>query len=126
MAKTRKTPGRRPKTAAAAAKKGPGVQLTEGDRDLLRRLSERTGMQAQEVLERALAGYAATAAPGMPLHPEPARNTRKGEPPQKLFLSVDGRPEVAVDKTEFVLGSGEGLALQLDLPRLSPRHARTR
>src|SRR5437763_1413276 len=87
MAKTRKTPGRRPKTAAASAKKAPGVELTEGDRDLLRRLSERAGVEAQEVLERALAGYAATAAPGMPLHPEPARNAGKGEPPQKLFLS---------------------------------------
>ena len=124
MAKMRKTLGRRPKAPAAAAKKAPGVQLTEGDRDLLRRLSERTGLQAHEVLERALAGFAASAAPGMPLHPELARKVRKGEPPQKLFLSVDGRPEVEVDKTEFVLGSGEGVDLRLDLPLISPRHAR--
>jgi len=122
MAKMRKTLGRRPKAPAAAPKKAPGVQLTEGDRDLLRRLSDRTGLQAHEVLERALAGYAASAAPGMPLHPEPARKIRKGEPPQKL--SVDGKPEVEVDKTEFVLGSGEDVDLRLDLPLISPRHAR--
>src|SRR2546430_826229 len=124
MAKMRKPLGRRPKAPAAAPKKAPGVQLTEGDRDLLRRLSDRTGLQAHEVLERALAGYAASAAPGMPLHPEPARKVRKGEPPQKLFLSVDGKPEVEVDKTEFVLGSGEDVDLRLDLPLISPRHAR--
>src|SRR5438874_12516233 len=109
MVKTRKTPGRRPKTAAASAKKAPGAELTEGDRDLLRRLSERTGLQAQEVLERALVGYVATAAPGMPLHPEPARKVRNGAPSQKLFLIVDRRSEVAVDKTVFVLGSRAGV-----------------
>src|SRR5207245_1884096 len=83
----------------------------------------RTGLQAHEVLERALAGFAASAAPGMPLHPELARKVRKGEPPQKLFLSVDGKPEVEVDKTEFVLGSGEDVELRRHVPLIRPRPA---
>jgi len=124
MVKTRKTLGRRTKAAPAAPKKAARVQLTEGDRDLIRRLAERTGLEARVVVERALSAYAAAAAPGMPLHAEPARKVRKGEPGQKLFISVDGKPEVEIDKTEFVLGSGEGVDLRLDLPLISPRHAR--
>ena len=76
------------------------------------------------VVERALSAYAAAAAPGMPRHAEPARKPHKGAPGQKLFISVDGKPEVEIDKTEFVLGSGEGVDLRLDLPLISPRHAR--
>jgi hypothetical protein len=124
MAKTRKTLGRRAKGASAAAKKAPRLQLSEGDRDLIRRLSERTGLEAPVVLERALTAYAAAAAPGMPLHAEPARKVRKALAGQKLFISVDGKPEVEIDKSEFVLGSGEGVDLRLDLPLISPRHAR--
>src|SRR5205807_8578298 len=71
-----------------------------------------------------LSAYAAAAAPGMPLHAEPARKVRKGEPGQKLFISVAGKPEVEIDKTELVLGSGEGVDLRLDLPLISPRPAR--
>jgi hypothetical protein len=124
MAKTRKTLGRRTK-AAPAPKKPERVQLLEPERDLIRRLSERTGLDPRVVLERALASYAAAAAPGMPLHPEPARKARKGAPPdQQLFLSVDGKPEIEIDKPEFVLGSGPGVDLRLDLPLISPRHAR--
>ena len=79
----------------------------------------------REVIERALAGYAAAVAPGMPLHPEPPRKGKTGEPPpQRLFLSVDGKPEIEVDKSEFVMGSGEDVDLRLDLPLISPRHAR--
>jgi hypothetical protein len=110
--------------SAGAAKTPVRMQLDDKDRDLIRRLSERTGLEPAVVLERALSAYAAAAAPGMPVHPEPPRKARKGEPPQKLFLSVDGKPEVEVDKTEFVLGSGEGVDLRLDLPLISPRHAR--
>jgi hypothetical protein len=123
MAKTRKTLGRRTK-AAPPPKKAARVQLLEPERDLLRRLAERTGLPPQVVLERALASYAAAAAPGMPLHPEPARKARKGATDQKLFLSVDGKPEIEIDKSEFVLGSGPGVDLRLDLPLISPRHAR--
>src|SRR6267143_681549 len=43
---------------------------------------------------------------------------------QRLFLSVDGRPEIEVDRTEFILGSAEGVDLRLDLPLISLRHAR--
>jgi FHA domain len=124
MAKARKTLGRRTKAAAPAPKKASRVQLTEEDRDLIRRLAQRTGLEARVVVERALAAYAAAAAPGMPLHAEPARKVRKGAPGQRLFLSVDGKPEVEIDKSEFVLGSGEGVDLRLDLPLISPRHAR--
>lgn len=127
MPKTRKTLGRRTKAAAkpAPASRKTAVQLSDPDRDLIRRLAERTSLTPREVLERALAGYAAAVAPGMPLHPEPPKKGKKGEPPpQKLFLSVDGKPEIEVDKSEFVLGSGEGADLRLDLPLISPRHAR--
>ena len=127
MAKTRKTLGRKPKAPArpaTAGKKAP-VQLSDDDRDLIRRLVERTSLTAREVVERALAGYAAAVAPGMPLHPKPPVKGKKGEPPpQKLYLSVDGKPEIEVDKREFVLGSGEDTDLRLDLPLISPRHAR--
>ena len=127
MAKTRKTLGRKPaaKASRAAAPKKTALQLTDDDRDLVRRLSERSGLSPRDIVERALAGYAAAVAPGMPLHPAPPRKGKKGEPPpQKLFLSVDGKPEIEVDKAEFVMGSGEGVDLRLDLPLISPRHAR--
>jgi hypothetical protein len=111
------------KTGKAAAKKS--VALTEEDLELIGRLSERTGLLPREVIERALAGYAASVAPGMPLHPPPLPKGKKGEPPpQKLFLSVDGKPEIEIDKSEFVLGSGPDVDLRLDLPLISPRHAR--
>ena len=37
---------------------------------------------------------------------------------------MDGKPEIEVDKSEFVLGSGPDADLRLDLPLISPRHAR--
>lgn len=125
----KKTLGRRAKAKAApaktpAAKPAPRLQLSEPERDLIRRLSERTGLEPHTVLERALQSYAAAAAPGMPLHPEPPRKLRKGEKGPKLFLSVDGKPEIEVEKSEFVLGSGPEADLRLDLPLISPRHAR--
>jgi hypothetical protein len=139
MAKTtRKTLGRRAKVApekkppsasdkrrppASEKKAPPRWQLTDGQRELVDRLSDRTGLEASQVLERALSGYAAAAAPGMPLHVEPPRKGEKVTG-QKLFLSVDGKPEIEVDRTEFVLGSAEGVDLRLDLPLISPRHAR--
>jgi hypothetical protein len=129
MAKTSKTLGRKPSPKAArpgAAKKAAArLQLSDEDRDLVQRLSERTGLSARDVVDRALAGYAAAVAPGMPLHPAPPRKGKKGEPPpQKLYLSVDGKPEIEVEGSEFVMGSGEGVDLRLDLPLISPRHAR--
>ena len=127
MAKTRKTLGRKPaaKASRPAVPRKAALQLTDDDRDLVRRLSERNGLSPRDIVERALAGYAAAVAPGMPLHPAPPRKGKKGEPPpQKLFLSVDGKPEVEIDKPEFVMGSGENVDLRLDLPLISPRHAR--
>ena len=123
MAKTtRKTLGKRSK--APPAKKPPSrLQLTEAHRELILRLSDRTGLGPEMVIERARAGYAAAAAPGMPLHVEAVPKGRKVAG-QKLFLSVDGKPEIEVDRTEFVLGSAEGVDLRLDLPLISPRHAR--
>ena len=104
----------------------PRVALSDEDLELIQRLSERTSLLPREVLERALSGYAASVAPGMPLRPSPPpKKGKKGEPPQqKLFLSVDGKPEIEVDKSEFVLGSGPDVDLRLDLPLISPRHAR--
>ena len=124
----KKTLGRKKPAAAAKPKKAapkPRLQLSDADLDLVERLAERTRLLPHEVLERALAGYSAAVAPGMPLHPEPPKKGKKGEPPpQKLFLSVDGKPEIEVDKSEFVMGSGEETDLRLDLPLISPRHAR--
>lgn len=124
----KKTLGRKkppaPKKPGKASPKKP-LQLADEDRELIGRLSERTALTPREVLERALAGYAAAVAPGMELHPAPPRKGKKGEPPpEKLFLSVDGKPEVEVDKSDFVLGSGPEADLRLDLPLISPRHAR--
>ena len=128
---SKKTLGKKPAAAKAPAPKKPKagkalqLALSPEDEDLVRRLCERTALTPREVLERALAGYAAAVAPGMPLHPPPVVKGRKGEPPpQKLFLSVDGKPELQIDKAEFVLGSGEETDLRLDLPLISPRHAR--
>lgn len=121
----KKTLGRKARPAAAKKVKQPRLQLTDADRGLVQRLSERTSLTPREVLDRALAGYAAAVAPGMALHPEPPRKGKKGQPPpQKLFLSVDGKPEVEVAQREFVLGSGPDTDLRLDLPLISPRHAR--
>jgi hypothetical protein len=127
MAKTPRTPAKRsrsPAGKAPAARSPAPLQLSDPERDLIRRLSERTGLEPHVVVERALVSYAASAAPGMPLHEEPARKPRKGEKGQKLFLSVDGKPEIEIDKSEFVLGSAAGVDLRLDLPLISPRHAR--
>jgi hypothetical protein len=121
MARARK-PAPKPK---AKARRETPLQLNDEDRDLIRRLCERTALLPREVLERALAGYAAAVAPGMALRPVPVPKGKKGQPPShKLFLSVDGKPEIAVEKSEFVLGSGEDTDLRLDLPLISPRHAR--
>lgn len=131
MAKTptRKTIGRRkppaPSTARAPAAKKGKLELTDGMKELIGRLSERIGLMPREVLERALAGYAASAAPGMPLETPPKPRGKSASPTHKLFLSVDGKPEIEISQTEFVLGSGaEGVDLRLDLPLISPRHAR--
>jgi hypothetical protein len=123
----KKTLGRKSRPAPAAKKsskpKRPG--LSDADVDLVMRLAERTSLLPADVVERALAGYSAAVAPGMPLHPEPPKKGKKGQPPpQKLWLSVDGKPEIEVGKNDFVLGSGEGVDLRLDLPLISTRHAR--
>jgi len=124
MAKTtRKTLGRRTKPSPAKKPPPSRLQLTDAHRELILRLSDRTGLEPEMVLERALATYAAAAAPGMPRHVEPVPKGGKVSG-QKLFLSVDGKPEIEVDRTEFVLGSAEGVDLRLDLPLISPRHAR--
>ncbi len=113
------------RSGGAATGRGRSLQLADEDRDLVHRLSARTGLSGREVLQRALAGYAAAVAPGMPLHPVVPKEGKKGEPPpQKLFLSVDGKPEIEVQQSEFVMGSGEDVDLRLDLPLISPRHAR--
>jgi hypothetical protein len=121
----KKTLGRkaRPKAKAVAKKRKP--ELSAADRELVLRLAERTSLLPAEIVERALAGYAAAVAPGMPLRAPQVPKGKKGAPPsQKLFLSVDGKPEIEIHDAEFVLGSGEDADLRLDLPLISPRHAR--
>jgi hypothetical protein len=119
--------GEKPSRRAARPPQPPRrkVELTDGDKQLVQRLSDKTGLVPREIIERALAGYAAAVAPGMPLEPPPKPKGRSVTPTQSLFLSVDGKPEVEVKQSEFVLGSGaEGVDLRLDLPLISPRHAR--
>lgn len=121
----KKAPAAAPKASKVSKRKGAQVELGDDDLDLVRRLAERTALTPREVIERALAGYSAAVAPGMPLHPQPPRKGKKGEPPpQKLYISVDGKPEIEIDQSEFVMGSGEDVDLRLDLPLISPRHAR--
>jgi hypothetical protein len=125
----KKTLGRKPgpKAAPARARKKAARKpaLTDGDLELVERLADRTGLLAADIIERALASYAAAVAPGMPLRAPVVPKGKKGAPPlQKLFLSVDGKPEIEIDRSDFVLGSGEEADLRLDLPLISPRHAR--
>ena len=135
MARKAAKPAPRKKTAAPAKKPRPPraprvkaldpLALAEGDRDLVERLADRTGLLPREILERALAGYAAAVAPGMPLSRPPLPPRGEGEEPAlRLFLSVDGKQEIEIDKPEFVLGSGADTDLRLDLPLIAPRHAR--
>jgi hypothetical protein len=133
----KKTLGRKakPKASAAPARAAPAkpakaaapkkLALSDLDVELVTRLADRTGLLPAEIIERALAGYAAAVAPGMPLRPPPPHKGKKGDAPlQRLFLSVDGKPEIEVDHSDFTLGSGEGVDLRLDLPLISARHAR--
>jgi hypothetical protein len=116
-----------PSKAPAAKKAAPPkkLALSDLDQELVVRLADRTGLLPAEILERALAGYAAAVAPGMPLRPPPPHKGKRDDAPlQKLFLSVDGKREIEVDHSDFSLGSGEGVDLRLDLPLISARHAR--
>ena len=45
----------------------PRIALGPDEGQLVARLAERTGLPPREILERALAAYAAAVAPGMPL-----------------------------------------------------------
>lgn len=134
MAKKAAAPPAKKKSLPASKKRASvpdAMALSDADRELVARLADRTALVPREIIERALAGYAAAVAPGMPLHaPSPpprgkGKGKGKGETPaQRLFLSVDGKPEIEIEAAEFVLGSGPETDLRLDLPLISPRHAR--
>lgn len=117
-----------PSKAAGTARTpaGPPVALAEPDRALVRALAARTGLKTQEILSRALAAYAAAVAPGLGARPArgKAAAPEAERPAGRLFVSVEGKPEVEVRGPEFTLGSAEGCDLRLDLPLVSPRHAR--
>ena len=126
-APTRAAAPSKPAPSPASKKAAPPKKfsLSDLDQELVVRLADRTGLLPAEILERALAGYAAAVAPGMPLRPPPPHKGKKDDAPlQKLFLSVDGKREIEVDHSDFSLGSGEGVDLRLDLPLISARHAR--
>ncbi|MFL5407331.1 MAG: FHA domain-containing protein [Myxococcales bacterium] len=99
------------------------VSLRAEDADLVSRLAERTGLPPREVIERALAAYAAAVAPGMPVVPAPAGSRRRGVR-KRLFVSVDGGPEIEIKKSEFVFGRDPSSDIASDIPLVSPRHAR--
>lgn len=121
------SPGAKAKARADKAKAPDPLALGDPERDLLTRLAERTGLLPREVLERALAAYSQAVAPGMPLTRPTQPTWTKGqgdEPAQRLFLSVDGKPEIEISQPEYVLGAAPECDLRLDLPLISPRHAR--
>ena len=109
---------KRPKTRRRSQ-----AALRTEDADLVSRLAERTGLPPREIIERALAAYAAAVAPGMPVVPAPAGKSRRGAR-QRLFVSVEGRPEIEIKKSEFVFGRDPSSDIALDVPLVSPRHAR--
>jgi hypothetical protein len=112
----RKTPKRKPERKTRVA-------LGPDDAQLVERLAERTGLPPREILERALAAYAAAVAPGMPLVPAAAARPRRGAR-QRLFVSVEGRPEIEIKQTEFVFGRDPSCDIAVDVALVSPRHAR--
>ena len=99
------------------------IALGPDDAQLIERLAERTGLPPREILERALAAYAAAVAPGMPVVPAASAKPRRGAR-TRVFVSVEGHPEVEIKKTEFVFGRDPSCDIALDVALLSPRHAR--
>ena len=95
------------------------IVLGEAERDLVERLAERTGLLPREILERALSAYAMAVVPGLPL-----ASAKEAAPQQRLFLSIDGKPELEVGQKGVFLGRDPGCEVVLDLPLISPRHAR--
>ena len=133
-----------PKPAKQRKTKTPGrsqASLRAEDADLVSRLAERTGLPPREVIERALAAYAAAVAPGMPVvsappdapafglrpwqaKPAPPAGKSRRSGRKRLFVSVEGRPEIEIKKSEFVFGRDPSSDIALDVPLVSPRHAR--
>jgi hypothetical protein len=111
------------KTAKRKPERKPRVALGPDDAQLVARLAERTGLPPREILERALAAYAAAVAPGMQLVPAAAGKPRRGAR-RRLFVSVEGRPEIEIKQTEFVFGRDPSCDIAVDVALLSPRHAR--
>jgi pSer/pThr/pTyr-binding forkhead associated (FHA) protein len=122
------------KAAKRKPARKPSLALGADDAELVARLVERTGLSARDVIERALAAYAAAVAPGMPLVPPAAATagggrsstgTVKGRVPRgRLFVSVDGEPEIEIRKPEFIFGRDPSCDIALDVALISPRHAR--
>jgi FHA domain len=113
------------RSAAAAASEPKEELLAAVERALLEQLVTRMQLTPREILARALHSYAAAVAPGMKL---PAINENpvkgKGKPEQRLFLSVDGKPEIEIEQGDYLIGAAEGCDLRLQLPLIAPQHAR--
>ena len=103
------------------APRAKGIVLRPAEQALLESLAGRTRLSESEVVARALQSYAAAVAPE--LRSAPQTEASEGES-ERLFISVDGRPELEITSPEFVFGSGEGCDLQLNLPLIAERHAR--
>ena len=101
----------------------PPVALGTDDAHLIARLAERTGLPPREIIERALSAYAAAVVPGMSIVPAATGKTRRGAR-RRLFVSIDGRPEIEIKKTEFVFGRDPSCDIALEVALVSPRHAR--
>lgn len=125
-------PAQKPTSEAAKAPRAkpapepaPDPRLGAVEEALIAQLAVRMHLTPTEVLARALHAWAAAVAPDMKV---PAVNDRpqsaEGRPAQKLMLAVDGKTALEIDRDGFVIGSGEGCDLRLNLPLISPRHAR--
>lgn len=105
--------------------------LGDAERALLAKLVLKTGLSPRDVVSRALQAFGAanawaskTASASVKAPPVAAAAAAADtQAARRLLVSVDGKPAIAVDREPFVVGSGEGCDLRIQLPLIAPRHA---
>ena len=111
------------KAAKAPKSKARAFELRPAEAALVDALASRTGLAPAEVIARALQSYVAAVAPEL-RSAQPREESESESGGERLFLSIDGRPEVEVTQDELTLGSGEESDIRLNLPLIAPKHAR--